>query len=210
MITTNISLASATTAGSISFQNDGAFQFLCNNTSGTEIMPLQVNSTDVLVNGSLVVNNACMYGRDDQFNFTSIPSGAPNQPIGFTTQYSETAVTFTSGTVFNYTTVLPLLDNGVWLVSGTLTLNQGSGSYSGSPYVYIRMVTATGMDFYPTTGNGNRVILPTSSATPVVAPFVSTLIVKSATQVRPAIQGQIVMTVGTATKALNVAFTKIA
>lgn len=210
MITTNISLASATTAGTINFRNDGAFQFLCNNTSGTEIMPLQINSTDVQVNASLTVNNACMYGRDDQFAFTSVPSGAPTQPIGYTVQYSETAVTFTSGTVFNYTTVLPLLDNGVWLVNGTLTLNQGTGSYSGSPYLYIRLVTATGSDFYPTTGNGNRVILPTSSATPVVAPFVSTLIVKSATQVRAAIQGQIVMTVGTATKALNVAFTKIA
>ena len=72
------------------------------------------------------------------------------------------------------------------------------------------MVAATGSDFYPTTGNGNRVILPTSTATPVIAPFFSTLIVKSSTQVRAAIQGQIVMTVGTATKALNVAFTKIA
>ena len=239
LITTNISLSSSVASGTIIFKNDGAFQFLINNASGNQIMPLSINSTAIAVNvpitapltvsgtatitgtanlngttnlggNGLIMNNSCMYGRDDQFNFTSIPAGAPNQPIGFTTTYSETAVTFTSGTVFNYGIVLPALDNGVWLVNGTLTLNQGSGSYSGSPYLYIRLVTATGMDFYPTTGNGNRVILPTSTATPVIAPFVSTVIVKSSTQVRCAIQGQIVMSVGTATKALNVAFTKIA
>lgn len=152
----------------------------------------------------------CIYGRNDNYDFTLQPAGATTYQVGYTAQYNETAVTFTSGTAFNYTTVLPQLTNGVWQVNGTLTVNLGTGSFAGSPYIKIAMVAATGSSFYPSVGNGARILMPATAATPAIIPFTSTVIVKSASAVRAAIQGQIVMTVGTATKSLNVVFVKIA
>jgi hypothetical protein len=151
-----------------------------------------------------------IYGRNDSYDYTVQPTGAPSYPVGYTATYLETAATFTSGTAFNYTTVLPQLLNGVWLVQGTLTVNLGSGTWAGAPYIKIGMVTATGSSFYPATNSGAKIAMPSTAATPVIIPFTSTVIVKAISAVRAAIQGTIVMTVGSATKQLDVAFTKLA
>ena len=50
MITTNLTLSAAVAVGTIIFKNDGAFQFLTNNASGNQIMPLSINSTSMAIN----------------------------------------------------------------------------------------------------------------------------------------------------------------
>jgi hypothetical protein len=160
----------------------------------------------------LVMNATCIYGRNDQYDFTTLPSGALTQPIGFVDEYLETAVTFSDGVAFNYTTVLPTLNNGVWQVNGTLSVSKGTGTYATNSFIRVFFTTATGVSFYPSVNNGSRIdIASTTIVDPINVPFVSTLIVKSGTAVAPNIQGQIRMgTLGSATKALSVVFVKIA
>jgi hypothetical protein len=218
LITTNISLAASTTAGTISFRNDGAFQFLCNNTSGTEIMPLEVNSTNVNIKATttvggtgLFMDNGCMYGRDDQFAFLTVPVGAPKQPIGFTTTYYETAVAFTNNTQFTYTTVLPLLDNGVWMVQPYLRLIRGTGTFNAASLIRLSVLNSGSTNYYPEPCQTFHPIPNGATATDVQITMPYTFIVKSAVQERTSIAGIINMAaLGTATKALRVSFTKIA
>jgi hypothetical protein len=218
LITTNISLSAATTAGTISFRNDGAFQFLCNNTSGTEIMPLEVNSTNVNIKATttvggtgLFMDKGCMYGRNDQFAFLTVPVGAPTQPIGFTTTYYETAVAFTNNTQFTYTTVLPLLDNGVWMVQPYLRLIRGTGTFNTASQIRLSVLNSGSTNYYPEPCQTNLPIPNGATVTDLEICMPYTFIVKSAVQERTSIAGFIrVNALGTATKALRVSFTKIA
>jgi hypothetical protein len=162
----------------------------------------------------LVMNATCFYGRNDGHNFTGLPTGALTQPIGFVVEYNEPAGTFGSGTSFSYTS-LPLLNNGVWQVNGTLNLTKGNATYDTNSFIRVNFTTATGVSFYPSVNNGSRIeISSTSIVDQINVLLTSTLIINNGnngTSVRPTIQGQIkVAAVGSATKALNVVFVKIA
>ena len=159
----------------------------------------------------LIMNNTCIYGRNDGYNFTILPSGALTQPIGFVVEYNESAVTFTDGGAFTYTTVLPALSSGVWQVNGNLSLFKGTATYDTNSFIRVFLITAAGVLFYPSVNNGSRIeVSSTSIVDHINVPLTSTLVVTGAS-VKPGIQGQIqVGTLGTATKALNVVFVKIA
>ena len=127
-------------------------------------------------------------------------------------EYKETPVTFTTGTQFNYTTVLPQLKKGVWLVSGNLYMLRGTGVFTAASYMRLDITNgASGIQQYPTTSNGGALIpiASTATASPIQVTFSGTLVC-TVDLARPNLNGTIVMTVGTATKSLQVCFTKIA
>lgn len=159
----------------------------------------------------LTMNGTCIYGRDDQFAFLTIPAGGLNQPIGFTSQYIEPAVTFTNNTSFNYTTVLPMLDNGVWQVTAYLRLIRGSGTFNAASQIRLSVNNSGTTNYYPEPCQTSHAIPNGSTVGSHQICMSYTFIVKSTVQERTGIQGFINMNVlGTATKQLMISFTKIA
>ena len=158
----------------------------------------------------LTMGATCMYGRDDQFNFISLPAGAPNQPIGFTLEYMETPVIFTNNTQFVYTN-LPLLDNGVWTVSVFLTLTRGTGTFNNDSTMRLSVVNSGTTNYYPDSCTSQMPLPAGHTVTTYTICMTYTFIVKSTVQERTGPAGIINMAaLGTATKRLKAVLTKIA
>lgn len=158
----------------------------------------------------LTMNGSCMYGRDDQFAFLTIPAGGLNQPIGFTLEYIETAVTFTNNTQFVYTN-LPLLDNGVWTVSVFLTLTRGTGTFDNNSTMRLSVVNSGTTNYYPDSCTSQMPLPSGHTVTTYTICMTYTYIVKSTVQERTSPAGIITMAaLGTATKRLRAVLTKIA
>ena len=161
-------------------------------------------------NLGLKMGATCMYGRDDQFDFISLPAGAPNQPIGFTLEYNETPVTFTNNTQFVYTN-LPLLDNGVWTVSVFLVLTRGTGTFDNNSTMRVSVINSGTTNFYPDSCTSQTALPAGHLVTTYSICMTYTYIVKSTVQERTAPAGIInMLTLGTATKRLRAVLTKIA
>lgn len=161
--------------------------------------------------GALTMNNNNIFGRTDGFGYTAAASNGL-YPIGTVLEYKEPATSFTTGVDFQYSTVLPQLTIGVWIVSGNLMLNKVSGTFLSNSYIRIEITNGiTGIQQYPTTSQGGAYIpIFGNYSGSTVQAIVSGTIVCTVNNTRPGMNGTIVMTTGSSTKLLQVCFTKIA
>ena len=164
----------------------------------------QIDSTGV----SVPTKN--FYGRNDAFGFTTIPSGASTQPIGFSTQVTFVITVAATGNV----TPTINLDAGVWVITGTWQIIRGSGTFNTGSYMAITTIAGTGYTFYPTFGNaGFRFpIASTATLSTINANFSNTIVVTTTGRtVSPQFHYEVgLATIGTAVSTLYVGYTKVA
>ena len=82
LITTNLTLSASTASAVIQFKNDGAFQFLTNNASGNQIMPLSINSTAIAINTATTINATTTINGAATFNDNNITIGSGSCNVG--------------------------------------------------------------------------------------------------------------------------------
>lgn len=122
LITTNLTLSAATTPGTVLFKNDGAIQFLTNNASGNQIMPLSINSTEVDVNVPMVLSSLAIFNGIASFN------GNVNIAQNNITLGSVTTVNLGSGAGSNQTNLVCGSTNAksIAFITGNNTVLGGS------------------------------------------------------------------------------------
>ena len=162
-----------------------------------------------ITDAGLAMSARCMYGRNDGFAFSTIPSGASTQPIGYSFTTS-TAVTVTATT---NTTVTANLNAGVWIICINWQLIRGSGTFTTASFIASSLISGTGYSFFPNFSNaGFRYpIASTATLSTINANFSSTMVVTgTGANVNPVINTQVSMTIGTATSTLYIGYTKVA
>ncbi len=157
----------------------------------------------------LAMSARCMYGRNDGFAFSTIPTGGLTQPIGFT----KTTSTVVTVAATNNTTVTANLNAGVWLLHVTWQLTRGSGTFTTASFLASSMVSGTGYNFVPNQSNASFrfPIASTATASTINANFSTTIVVTgTGGNVNPVINTAVSMSIGTATSKLYVGYTKVA
>lgn len=173
--------------------------------SGVGLERFRTNDTGILM------ANTNIFGRNDGDAFTTIPSGAGTQPIGFSINVN---VVITSAVVTNTTLTTVLLDAGVWIMNVCYGVNKGTGTINTGSYIACYLNTGTGYTGYPSSAVAGDLIPISSTFTGIVyrANCSRTIVVSTVGRtVSPIIYTQMVMaTYGNSNGTLLCGFTKIA
>jgi hypothetical protein len=157
------------------------------------------------LSGGLTMNNSCMFGRSDGYTFNA-KIGAL-YPIGYTIKYTETAASFSSGTLKTITAT-PVLPQGVWLITGCQVITRGTGAYTTASWTQAFLEIVAGSGTLNT--SSLTFALPNNIITPLSLSLVTTIFISTSAISQISVNGATTMTVGSATRQHILYFTKIA
>ena len=197
---------------SVDFTRSATINLSCSSPAlvgGTDANVLSISNTQVMVNEPLILNSPIYSSPNTSNNFTTALNGV--LPIGYSTTYTQTATSFTSGAIVVLSTALSL-SGGVWLVNPIQRIVKGTGTFntSSATAVIITLASGTGT-ILPTLAAGINRPIPNGALNGTLD-FVMgnyTLTITGTTAIIQHSQ-QTVMTVGTATRQMIITFTKIA
>jgi len=159
--------------------------------------------------GGIQLTNCCIAGRTDNFGFTGIPAGLSTQPIGYTINHISPPTALPPVNTLTYYTGMPLVDAGVWLVNGGISVLKGTAQWDFTQYIGLRY-QAIGGTLNPS--SYAAVYYFTTPATNLLYNFPSSIFVATNTnrtsQVQPYFSMSYSATGGTYTHAIQM--TKIA
>ena len=206
----NQNITSAIGSTTIDFTRTASINLSCSSTAATAITnnTISVGNDNCLVNGTLFLTRPT-YSCPNRNTYQSTLYGI--YPIGYSTTYTQTATTFTSGAVVVLTTGVTLT-GGVWAMDTIQRIVRGTGTFSAASAssVILTLISGTGT-ILPTLAVGVNQPIPNGATNPTIDLMMGnyTLTVTSANAIVQHSQST-VMTVGTATRQMIITFTKIA